>query len=339
MRVGTHEFEVSTEPYQDGWRAVAFLPGGKQRASATWDSKEAAEMDLYKQLKDEFAPTPKFDPNKRYEAKKVVHGLLDVPTPGAVSAALGQVKPMYHYYDVHVNFGGDEGYSAFIETTIAPPKGTNFGDSVQDDYVRERIISEAVRQGKVDADDRGDVDYVALVDLDEWREFNNLKEAEEPGPEHYLQQLPSAFDPDTTLERIQSECAYCMDSPEDKAAFLKWIQDNEDLFPDVAKALAIVQRNDSWCTDSEDDMLAFFEAIGFRREDDTCPKCGGTGEEPGAPVDYAEDGGMLVARCDRCDGAGRILTHCECDNTHQHNNTVCRWCWARGRRHFNDPPV
>jgi hypothetical protein len=30
---------------------------------------------------------------------------------------------------------------------------------------------------------------------------------------------------------------------------------------------------------------------------------------------------------------------CECDNTHQANDTVCRWCWAHGRRHWNDPEV
>lgn len=30
---------------------------------------------------------------------------------------------------------------------------------------------------------------------------------------------------------------------------------------------------------------------------------------------------------------------CECDNTHQANNTVCRWCWSKGRRHWNDPDV
>lgn len=33
------------------------------------------------------------------------------------------------------------------------------------------------------------------------------------------------------------------------------------------------------------------------------------------------------------------LTECECDNTHQANDTVCRWCWAHGRRHWNDPEV
>jgi hypothetical protein len=28
---------------------------------------------------------------------------------------------------------------------------------------------------------------------------------------------------------------------------------------------------------------------------------------------------------------------CECDSTHQPNDTVCRWCWNRGRRYWNDP--
>lgn len=30
---------------------------------------------------------------------------------------------------------------------------------------------------------------------------------------------------------------------------------------------------------------------------------------------------------------------CECDNTHQANDTVCRWCWAHGRRHWNDAEI
>jgi hypothetical protein len=25
------------------------------------------------------------------------------------------------------------------------------------------------------------------------------------------------------------------------------------------------------------------------------------------------------------------LTDCECDNTHEQNRTVCRWCWAQQR--------
>ena len=30
---------------------------------------------------------------------------------------------------------------------------------------------------------------------------------------------------------------------------------------------------------------------------------------------------------------------CECDNTHEAVGTVCRWCWARGRRRWDDPEV
>lgn len=29
-------------------------------------------------------------------------------------------------------------------------------------------------------------------------------------------------------------------------------------------------------------------------------------------------------------------TACECDNTHKQNDTVCQYCWNRGRRHWND---
>jgi len=69
MRVGQHDFEVSTQNSHGGWRSVAFLPNGRQRSSMTCDSREGAESDLYRQLKDEFDPAPKFDPNKRYEAR------------------------------------------------------------------------------------------------------------------------------------------------------------------------------------------------------------------------------------------------------------------------------
>jgi len=30
---------------------------------------------------------------------------------------------------------------------------------------------------------------------------------------------------------------------------------------------------------------------------------------------------------------------CECDNTHQAMNSVCRWCFNRGRRHWDDPEI
>jgi hypothetical protein len=30
---------------------------------------------------------------------------------------------------------------------------------------------------------------------------------------------------------------------------------------------------------------------------------------------------------------------CTCHNGHKQNNTVCTWCWARGRRVWNDVEV
>jgi len=30
-----------------------------------------------------------------------------------------------------------------------------------------------------------------------------------------------------------------------------------------------------------------------------------------------------------CEGLLEILPECECDNTHEQHNTVCRMCWAR----------
>lgn len=33
------------------------------------------------------------------------------------------------------------------------------------------------------------------------------------------------------------------------------------------------------------------------------------------------------------------LAGCECDNTHAQNDTVCRWCWERGRRPPTDPDI
>lgn len=39
------------------------------------------------------------------------------------------------------------------------------------------------------------------------------------------------------------------------------------------------------------------------------------------------------------DDDGNESSDCECDNTNQQNDTVCRWCWNRGRRKWNDPEV
>lgn len=33
------------------------------------------------------------------------------------------------------------------------------------------------------------------------------------------------------------------------------------------------------------------------------------------------------------------LEKCECDNTHQKVNSVCRFCWERGRREWDDPEI
>ena len=48
-----------------------------------------------------------------------------------------------------------------------------------------------------------------------------------------------------------------------------------------------------------------------------------------------------LAKQYRGDGQTRLdePRGCECDNGHKQNNTVCRWCWNRARRHWNDPEV
>lgn len=32
-------------------------------------------------------------------------------------------------------------------------------------------------------------------------------------------------------------------------------------------------------------------------------------------------------------------SQCECDSTHEQNDTVCQWCWSKGRRKWFDPDV
>jgi hypothetical protein len=39
----------------------------------------------------------------------------------------------------------------------------------------------------------------------------------------------------------------------------------------------------------------------------------------------------------KASGIDHDLTVCECDSTHKQNDTVCKACWATGRRHWNDP--
>lgn len=54
MRIKGQEIPAITNPYASGFRSIAFLPDGKRVASFTHDTKEGAEMDLYKQLQAKF---------------------------------------------------------------------------------------------------------------------------------------------------------------------------------------------------------------------------------------------------------------------------------------------
>jgi hypothetical protein len=49
--------------------------------------------------------------------------------------------------------------------------------------------------------------------------------------------------------------------------------------------------------------------------------------------------GSCVMEMDFDDEPEDDLTECECDNGHQQNDTVCRWCYARGRRRWDDPDI
>lgn len=55
--------------------AVAYLPDGKQMASSTWDTREAAEEELGRKLKERFFPIPVYDPNRTYEAMQRIRTL------------------------------------------------------------------------------------------------------------------------------------------------------------------------------------------------------------------------------------------------------------------------
>ena len=70
--------------------------------------------------------------------------------------------------------------------------------------------------------------------------------------------------PEQLLEKIQGEAGwFCMDAKADKNKFIAWIKKNGNLFLDVNKSVKAVQGNDSWCTDSEDDINYFFQEIGM----------------------------------------------------------------------------
>lgn len=56
------------------------------------------------------------------------------------------------------------------------------------------------------------------------------------------------------------------------------------------------------------------------------------------PHGLAVDRDAPAAPVDNRDGACG-LTECECDNTHEANDTVCRFCWSKGRRKWSDPEL
>jgi hypothetical protein len=60
----------------------------------------------------------------------------------------------------------------------------------------------------------------------------------------------------------------------------------------------------------------------------------GTIEEDEKEVETDEQA-TNAATQEECNVEGCLIHQCECDNTHEQNRTVCRHCWARGRRHPN----
>lgn len=69
LKIGAHEIEVHTDPFRGGYRSIAFLPSGQQVASDTWDTAEAAQVDVAKKLKERLDPTPVYDPTRTYESE------------------------------------------------------------------------------------------------------------------------------------------------------------------------------------------------------------------------------------------------------------------------------
>ena len=52
-----------------------------------------------------------------------------------------------------------------------------------------------------------------------------------------------------------------------------------------------------------------------------------------------ENQNMTAVEVEDGDGNPFLLDGCECDNTHEQNNTVCLWCWAHGRRVPGDAEI
>ena len=170
---------------------------------------------------------------------------------------------------------------------------------------------------------------------------NSLLETEEA--ERYLHNLPPRFDAEEVLQKLRYDLSADLDFPSETRDFIAWLKENENLFPDVVKAQAVAAANDYWSTESDEDMEAFFEAIGFPQTDPICPRCDGTGAEPGAPFDEDADGNVLMPLCARCHGSGQRILGCECaalaSSTEHRPAETCSWCRARGRFYKTDPEI
>lgn len=98
------------------------------------------------------------------------------------------------------------------------------------------------------------------------RIVDQLLEAEEFDPNEYLNRLPVRFDAGELLRLLNQEASgWCMDSPEDKQAFIQWMQTHSTLFPDFDHAMNVIAANDSWCFDAPDDIVSFITAVDPRR--------------------------------------------------------------------------
>jgi len=92
---------------------------------------------------------------------------------------------------------------------------------------------------------------------------------------------------DKFYNAIQSKAGwYCMDNKEDKAKFKKWLTDNCSKFElDAEKAIKIISKNDSWCTDNDEDMGYFIKkAFGIETKEYKDAVENGFYEEEGWPA-------------------------------------------------------
>lgn len=74
------------------------------------------------------------------------------------------------------------------------------------------------------------------------------------------------------IDKIKYEAGwFCMDVKKDKDNLIKWMNKNAGLFPDVKKCVDIIKKNDSWCTDNDDDLNNMLKAFGMPTDPDWEP--------------------------------------------------------------------